>query len=148
MQNPQYLRRGNVTVHIAGADAERLALNVMFLVGKSYQKGARGWTLTRLAQNFDMPGITLGSVVHALEHAGLIVATEDDCLLPGRDMHAITLADILQAMRRRSGAGFHITARTEPAIDELAAGVERAMLERTAGKTLADLVSEHETSAT
>lgn len=147
VQNPQYLRRGNVAIHIAGADAERLALNVMFLVGKSYRKGAPVWTLTRLAQNFDIPGITLGGVVHALEHAGLIVATEDDCLLPGRDMYTITLADILQAVRRRSGVGHHVTARTEPAIDDIAAGVERAMLERTAGRTLADLVSENETPA-
>lgn len=147
VQNPHYLRRGNETIHIASADAERLALNVMYLVGKGYQKGERVWTLTRLAQNFDIPGVTLGGVVHALEHAGLVVATEDDCLLPGRDMHAITLADILQAVRRRSGAGYHITARTERVIDDIAAGVERAMLERTAGKTLADLVKENDTPA-
>jgi DNA-binding IscR family transcriptional regulator len=119
----------------------------MFVVGKSYRTGAPVWTLTRLAQNFDIPGITLGSVVHALEHAGLVVATEDDCLLPGRDMHTITLAEILQAVRRRSGVGYHATARTDQVIDDIAAGVERVMLERIAGRTLADLVSENETPA-
>jgi membrane protein len=144
VQNPHYLRRGNQHIRIAGALAERLALNVMYVLGKAYQKGDRVWGINQLAQKFDMPGITLAGVVHALEHAGLVVATEDECLIPGRDMSEIRLAQIIEAARRRSGFGPHATARTDPAIDELVRGIEQAMTERVADRTLADLVREGE----
>jgi membrane protein len=142
VQNPHYLRRGHEHIRLASSIAERLAFNVMYLVGQAYREGKRVWTTNLLAQKFDMPSITLAGVVHALEQAGLVVATEDDCLMPGRDMHEIKLAQILDAARRRSGFGPHATARTDPAIDALAGGIEQAMAERVGDRTLADLVLE------
>lgn len=142
VQNPQYLRRGHEQVHISSAVAERLAFNVMYLIGKAYQKGERIWTTNLLAQHFDMPSITLAGVVHALEHAGLLVATEEEFLFPGRDMHEIRLAEILDAVRSRAGAGPHAAARTDPAIDHLAEGIEKAMNDCVASRTLADLAKE------
>jgi membrane protein len=142
VQNPHYLRRGQEHIRVASALAERLAFNVMYLVGKAYRQGERVWTINLLAQKFDMPSITLAGVVHALEQAGLVVATEDDCLMPGRDMHEIRLAHILEAVRRRSDFGPHATARTDAAIDELAGSIEQAMVDRVADRTLADLVRE------
>jgi membrane protein len=142
VQNPHYLKDGNVLICISGALAERVALNVMYLVGKAYRRGERVWTTNLLAQKLDIPSITLAGVVHSLEHAGLIVATEDEVLIPGRDMHEIELAQVFAAARKRSGSGPHVTARTDPAIDELANGVERAMTDCVKGKTLADFVRE------
>ena len=139
VQNPHYLRRGHEVIQLANSLAERLALNVMFLVGKAYQKGERVWTTNLLAQKFDTPSIALAGVVHALEHAGLVVATEEEYLIPGRDMHEIKLSEILEAVRRRSGAGPQATARTDEVVDNLAQGIERAMSECVANKTLADL---------
>jgi membrane protein len=139
VQNPHYLRRGHEQIRIANSLAERLALDVMYLVGKAFQRGERVWTTNLLAQKFDMPSITLADVVHALEHAGLVVATEEEILIPGRDMHEIKLSEILEAVRRRSGTGPHATARTDAVIDQLAQGIERAMSDCVAGKTLADL---------
>jgi membrane protein len=142
VQNPHYLRRGHEHIRIASALAERLAFNVMYLVGKAYKQGERVWTINLLAQKFDMPSIALAGVVHSLEQTGLVVATDDDRLMPGRDMHEIRLAQILEAVRRRSDFGPHATARTDPAIDELAGSIEQAMAERVADRTLADLVNE------
>jgi membrane protein len=142
VQNPQYLRRGHEQVHISSSVAERLAFNVMYLIGKAYQKGERIWTTNLLAQHFDMPSITLAGVVHALEHTGLLVATEDEFLFPGRDMHEIHLAEILDAVRSRAGAGPHAAARTDAAIDHLAEGIEKAMNDCVGSRTLADLAKE------
>ncbi|HZF16567.1 MAG TPA: YihY/virulence factor BrkB family protein [Steroidobacteraceae bacterium] len=142
VQNPHYLRRGHEQIRLAGSVAERVAFNVMYLVGRAYQKGERIWTTNLLAQRFDMPSITLAGVVHALEHEGLLVATEDECLIPGRDMHEIRLTEILDAVRRRSGSGPHATAHTDPAVDQLAQGIEKTMNECIANRSLADLAKE------
>lgn len=142
LQNPHYLRRGHEQIHIASALAERIAFNVMYLVGKAYQKGERSWTTNRLASQFDMPSITLAGVVHALEHVGLVLCTEEEILVPGRDMREIRLSDILEAVRKRSGTGPHATARTDPKIDHLSQDIERAMNECIADRTLADLTNE------
>ena len=134
VQNPHYLRRGNEDIRIASSLAERLAFNVMYLVGKAYRQGEHVWTTNLLAQKFDMPSITLAGVVHALEQAGLVVATEDDCLMPGRDMHEIRLAEILEAEldvrrpRLRSRRG------RQHAGDPL--GVEVAKRQRTRSRTI------------
>jgi len=140
VQNPHYLRRGHEHLTLANALAERLALNVMYLVGRSYQSGERVWTTNLLAQRFDIPSITLAGVVRALEQAGLVVATEDEYLVPGRDMNGIELCQIVEAVRGPRGAGTIATARTEPAIDGIASGAEQAMRERMAGRTLGALV--------
>ncbi|MGH8263867.1 MAG: YhjD/YihY/BrkB family envelope integrity protein [Steroidobacteraceae bacterium] len=139
IQNPHYLRRGHEQIRLASALAERVAFNVMFLIGRAFQKGERSWTTNSLAQKFDMPSITLAGVVHALEHAGLILATEDEFLVPGRDMSEIRLSEILEAIRKRSGSGPHASARTDAAIDQLSQAIEKAMNDCVADRTLADL---------
>jgi membrane protein len=142
VQNPHYLRSGHVHLTLANSLAERLALNVMYLVGRSYQSGERVWTTNLLAQRFDIPSVTLASVIHALEQAGLVVATEDEYLIPGRDMNGIELGQIVEAVRGPSGAGTISSARTEPAIDGIASGAEQSMRDRLAGRTLGALVRE------
>ena len=103
VQNPQYLRTGQVEIRLTSSLAERLALNVMMLVGQDYRTGKQRWTTNGLALRFDIPGATLGIIIHALESAGLLVATEDETWMPGRDTAEITLAEIADAARRHQG---------------------------------------------
>ncbi len=140
VQNPQYLRTGQVEIRLTSSLAERLALNVMLLVGQDYRTGKQRWTTNGLAQRFDVPAATLGIVIHALESAGLLVATEDETWMPGRDTAEITLAEVADAARRHQRGEPRVHARGTRAADEMAAEIDSAIKERFQGKTLRDMV--------
>jgi len=140
VQNPQYLRVGQVELRLTSSLAERLALNVMTLVGEDYRAGKKRWTTNALALRFDIPGATLAIVIHSLESAGLLVATEDETWMPGRDIGEITLADIADAARRHHGGEPRVHVRGTRVADDLAAEIDAAIHERFKDKTLRDLL--------
>jgi DNA-binding IscR family transcriptional regulator len=115
----------------------------MALVGQDYRTGKQRWTTNALAQRFDVPGATLGIVIHALESAGLLVATEEETWMPGRDTAEITLADIADAARKYQGGEPRVHPRGTRIADEVAAEIDAAIKERFKGKTLRDLVEGH-----
>ncbi len=82
-------------------------------------------------------------MIHALESAGLLVATEDENWIPGRDTAEITVADIADAARRHQGGEPRVHARGTRVADELAAEIDSAIKERFEGKTLRDMVEGH-----
>lgn len=140
VQNPQYLRRGQQQIRITPCLAEQLALNVMYLVGRSYRAGEPGWTTERLAARLEVPSGVLATVIRSLESAGLLVATEDERLLPGRDMSEIDLHQIVDAARRPQRGDPVLHVRGAPEAEKLTTVIELALRERLEGKTLRDLV--------
>lgn len=140
VQNPQYLRSGQVELRLTSSLAERLALNVMLLVGQDYRAGKQRWTTNALATRLDVPSGTLASVIHSLESAGLLVATEDETWMPGRDMTDIELADVVDAARRHHGKEPRVHPRGARVADELAAEIDAAIRKQFKGKTLRELV--------
>jgi len=145
VQNPQYLRRGQQEIRMTPALCEQLALNVMYLVGRAFRGGEPGWTTSKLASRLEVPSALLGTVVRALESANLLIAAEDERLMPGRDMAQIDLSQIVDAARRhhRGEPGLHV--RGTPAAERLATVIELALRERLEGKTLSELVESAET---
>lgn len=119
---------------------EQLALNIMYLIGKAFRGGEPGWTTNKLAARLEVPSAVLGTVVHALESANLLIATEDERLLPARDMTEIDLHQIIDAARRhhRDEPALHV--RGAPAAERLATVIELALRERLEGRTLRELV--------
>ena len=99
VQFPQYLRHGQESIELTGSDREQAGLAIMYLIGRDYAAGKRYWTGGRLAAELDIPGIALAPVLARLERAGLIVATENELFVPGRDPESILLADIVNAVR-------------------------------------------------
>ncbi len=142
VQNPRYLRAGQREVRLTSRLRERLALSVMYLVGRSFVGGERGWKPRALAARLDVPGSALASVTVSLEQAGLLVATEDERLVPGRALDQIGVPAILAAVRdeQHYESWLLARARTEPDADAVAEAVESAIRERTGGQTLRDLV--------
>jgi membrane protein len=143
VQNPQYLRTGQVDIRLTSTLAERLALNIMTLVGQDYRTGKQRWTTNALALRFDVPSATLAVVIHSLESAGLLVATEEETWMPARDTSEITLAAIADAARRHHGGEPRVHVRGTRLADELAAEIDAAIHERFKGKTLHDLLKSH-----
>ena len=143
VQNPRYLRVGQGHVRLTSALRERLAFTVMLLIARKFVAGEPPWQMRALAEDLEIPGSALATVTRSLEHAGLLTLTEDEELIPARDLEGIELTDILQAVRdeRRYDTWLLWRARTEPAADEIANSLEAGMRERISGMTLRQLAS-------
>jgi membrane protein len=142
VQNPRYLRAGQRQMRLTSRLRERLALSVMFLVGRSFLDGQSRWTVKSLAERLEVPSSALASVTDSLETAGLLVATEDEKLVPGRAIDRIGVSAILTAVRdeQQYESWLLARARTEPDADAVADAIEAAIRERTSDQTLRDLV--------
>src|SRR5580698_4412730 len=99
LQFPQYLRHGQESFELTGRDREQVALSIMYLIGRDYSEGKSPWSARSLAAELDIPSIALAPVMHCLESNGLILATEKQQFVPGRDIAAIALSEIFEVVR-------------------------------------------------
>jgi membrane protein len=112
----------------------------MVLVGQAFRAGEPGWTTERISQRLDVPSALLASVIRSLESANLVVATEDERLMPGRDLAEIDTAQIVDAARRHHRGEPMIHVRGTAEAERLATVIELALRERLEGKSLRDVV--------
>ena len=142
IQNPSYLRIGLQPLRLSCAEMEQLALKAMYLVARTHMSGGARWTINRLAGELGLPGIAIAQIGATLEKAGLLIVTEDDEFVPGRDISRINVQEILEVARnQRSGhsaaRGLHIAA-----VDRLNEKLEQAWRDCCADRTLRDLLDE------
>jgi membrane protein len=144
VQNPRYLRAGQAPVRLTSCLRERLALTVMLLVARRFVTGHAPWRQRALAEHLEIPGSALATVIDSLEKAGLLTLTEDEDVLPARDLEGIGLQDVLNAVRdeRQYENWLLWRARTEPAADAVADTVDAAIRERIGSTTLRELAGE------
>jgi membrane protein len=99
VQNPSYLRVGLREPRLSNAETEQLALAAMYLVAQSHLRGGARWSVNAIAAELAIPGVAVARIIEALESAGLLVTTEHEQLLPGRDAGCIRLQEILAVAR-------------------------------------------------
>ena len=141
LQFPQYLRHGQETVELTGSDREQVGLSIMYLIGRDYGAGKSYWNAGRLAAELDVPSIALAPVLACLERGGLIVATEKEHFVPGRDPEGILLADILDAVRTLQIGRSTIEVHRVTTAAQVMREVEAAMRERLGTQSLKDLIA-------
>jgi membrane protein len=142
VQNPAYLRLGLQQLRLSSVELESLALKVMYFVARAHVAGGARWTVNRLADELGLPGIAVAQSVAALERARLLIMTDNDELVPGRDLSRISVHEILDIARsQRSG---HTAPRNQPipAVDNVLAAVEEARRGRCSDLSLRTLVEE------
>src|SRR5215469_2459963 len=142
VQNPAYLRLGLQPLRLSSVELEQLALKLMYFVGRTHVAGGRLWSVNRLANELGLPGIAVAQMATALECAGLLIVTEEDELVPARDIGGMSVNEILDIARnQRSG---HVAPRNLPVppVDRVLAGLEEARRSRCADLTLRDLIDE------
>ena len=125
---------------------ERLALNVMFLVGQSFRDPGKTITSNQVSARLHIPSIALAPVSEALESAGLLLSTEKEELLPGREMSRIVLTDILDVVRVRGETGSYRNPRWSGSIDALGDELDSAVAGVVGNRSLADLLDDSEES--
>jgi membrane protein len=141
MQFPQYLRHGQESVELTASDREQVALSIMYLIGRDFEAGQGYWNAGRLAAELDVPSIALAPVLARLERGGLIVATEKEQFVPGRDPAGILLADILHAVRTLQISRLTIEVHRLSNAAQVMGEVEAAMRERLGSQSLKDLIA-------
>jgi membrane protein len=142
VQHPNYLRLGLTELRMSAVQREQLTLKVMYLIARAYHDGRTRWTVDGLAHELGMPGIAISRIVNSLEDARLITLTDDECLLPARDLGQITLQEILDIARNEKAGQVAPRTLKLPSVDAFAAKVDEAWRRSCGEMTLRDLIEE------
>jgi hypothetical protein len=121
---------------------EQLTLKVMYLIGRAYRDGKERWSLDGLSHELSMPGIAVARIVHALEGANMVVVTEDEHLVPSRDLGSITIQEIVDIARNEKAGQVGWRNIKLPAIDAISAKMDDAWRKSAGDMTLRDLVED------
>ena len=141
-QNPAYLRIGRREPRLSNEMRERVALNIMYLVGKEHRNPASGVDLRSISQALRIPSITLAPIALGLETKGLLTTNEKEMLLPGKEMSRIRLQDILSVVRQDGETGSHKTPQWDNAINALGDTIDASVDKTLGDKTLSGLLDE------
>ncbi len=123
-------------------DRERLALQIMLLVGRHFLVGKPPWTTEALAKRMNAPVPLVAELLDALAEKRLLLPVSNgQVYVPGRDLEHIGVKDILDAFRYAGEPG------TVPnqggqyeVIDALIQDVDRAVTTTLRGKNLKALL--------
>lgn len=141
VQHPEHLRTGHGPIPTTAILRERIAMGAMYLVAQRFIEGGERWRVSDLADRMDVPASVLDSVLCNLEERGLVLTAEDDTVAPARDLGAITLADVLDAVRHETPNPRRPEPHGVPAADAAALAADAAMRDSMSRRTLRDLVS-------
>ena len=141
-QNPAYLRLGRREPRLSNSMRERLALNIMYLVGQAFRDPESSINLRQLSKRLEIPSLTIAPVIEALEEGGLLTSNDNELLLPGREMARIRLEEIIGIVRSKGDTGSHAAPRWAAAIDGIGAQLDQAIGERIGNRSLSDLLDE------
>jgi len=124
---------------------ERLALIIMYLVGKNFTEGGEKWTLKALVEKSGVPMDLLNSVILILEKKGLLTEVAGDSasgFFPGKDLDGITIKEILEAVRTAGEEVFSIEEDRFfiPQVDREFRKIEEAVAGAIDKDTLKDLI--------
>ena len=135
LQNPHFIRSEDLAAAPLGAEAEALALALMYRVGVSHRDGTSPPAAETLARELGVGGDRLEPVLERLEGAGLLVpGGQSEGLMPARDIHRIPLAAVVGALRSYDAKA--LPGPVADLVEELDRSVEAAL----AARTVADLV--------
>ena len=143
-QNPAYMRIGRREPRLSNAMRERLALNIMLIVGSAFRDSNKSVNQRALSEELRIPSITVTPVIMALANKGLLTTLENDDLLPGREMSRMTLNDISEVVRIDGETGSYRDPRWAGAIDSIGETIDAAVESTLGNKSLSDLLDEIE----
>lgn len=143
-QNPVFLRIGRQEPRLSNSMRERLALNIMMLVGRSFRDPGHGYAVVDLSSKLNIPAIALTPIVESLEQAGLLLTAENEKLFPGQELSRLRLNDILNVVRAEGETGSYRDPTWSPDINTLGTELDRAISGVVGDRTLAELLGEQE----
>jgi membrane protein len=143
-QNPAFLRIGRQEPRLSNSMRERMALNIMTLVGQAFRVSGDNVSLKDVGARLSIPTMAIAPVAMDLEADGLLLTTETEQLVPGREVSRIGLDDILAVVRSESETGSHGDPSWSTAVGALGGDLDDAISSVVGKRTLADLLDEVE----
>jgi membrane protein len=140
VQHPAYLRFGRQEVWLSNSTRERLALNIMLIVGQAHRDPGTTINVERLSTQLGMPSLTLAPVIEKLEQGGLLTANEDECLLPGREVARMTIEDVLAVVRAPELSVVRRPPRWDGEVTGIAKEIDVAISRAIGTRTLSDVL--------
>jgi membrane protein len=140
VQNPAYLRIGRQEPRLSNSMRERLALNIMLMVGRTFREPVQKLPVQALSEALQIPSLALAPVIDDLEARGLLTANEKGELLPAREMARIQLREILDVVRSEGETGSYREPSWEPYVESLGDKLDEASLSAVGSMTLSELV--------
>ncbi|WP_017942347.1 MULTISPECIES: YihY/virulence factor BrkB family protein [unclassified Thioalkalivibrio] len=143
VQHPEYMNVRGHRLRLSGAARERMGLHLMQQVGQRFHDGHPAPTLDEVAGALAVPGNALGAAARRLEEAGLLLKAGEDGqhLVPARDLDAIRVEEILEALREDTDDHAIRRLRGSTAVETTLKEVDSARRERLDGRTLRDLLN-------
>ena len=145
VQNPELVRHGLKRNEVGGRTMERVALHVMYLIGRAHEEGHTPWSREQLARRLHLPTDLILDVLDRLRQRNLIM------LLPGKirryvpasDMGRISLREVMLAVRQNPAqtgdADRHM--KTLPQAEEFMHKLDKAANEAIGAVTLKEYVN-------
>ena len=147
-QYPRYLFLRDGQARLSGRLSERLGLLALALVGRRFLRGERPWSGQELSARLALPDDCVDELLRVLSEGGFILWLGGDsgAFVPARDLSAIRLADVLDALRCAREGDFPLDGESlaEPALDALLGRLDTARRDIIGGKTVRDLLEENE----
>ena len=143
-QRPAFLRIGRREPSLSNSMRECLALNTMYLVGQAFRDKDRKITLDNICTQLKVPSIALVPIANRLENGGLLLVTEKEELLPGREVSRIQIAEILDVVRQQGDTGSYRGPSWTPDVEAIGEQLEKAVGDVAGNQTLSDLLDRSE----
>jgi len=147
VQFPRYMTLHRVQFVLSNRMRERLALQLMYLVGYNHLHNKPPWTLDRLVEALDLPGEPVHRMLSVLVNAGYLAEIINDrapVYLPVHDIETIRLVDLLADIRAARETRFLSMQQLVPvpAVDHLMAEINASSRQTLGERTLRSLVQE------
>ena len=139
-QNPGYLREGLSEPHLSGADIERLALGLMYLIAERARDRRQPWSVSELATRLDYPDAALARICRGLAAAGYLAAAPDGTLQLARDAESIRPIDVVLSAREQSSRPNHDSPKMPAAVEAFCDELDRTRAQQFASMTLRELI--------
>lgn len=140
VQNPAYLKLGRQEPRLSNALRERLALNIMLIVGQAFRQPGLTVNVESLSRKLALPSLTVAPVIDELVGDGLLTSNEEDCLLPGREMARVSLDDILGVVRSSEMSFLRHRPNWSAEVEALGKTVDMAIAKAVGTQTLSELL--------
>jgi len=145
-QHPEQISSRQQELNLSGRIREKLALILMYKIGKSFHTGEKAWTLDQLAGQLDLSTTALSSVLDALESASLIIRSSDKktTYLPNQSLENISIKIILDVVRAAEETpSLNFSALdSNNAIDSLLTATDKAVVSALHEYSLYDMVTD------
>ena len=145
VQFPKYMSLERVSLVLSNRLRERIALQIMYLVGYNHLHGKPPWNLDQLVDHLELPGEPVHRMILVLVDAGYLVEIINDNVpeyLPVHDVDTIRLVDLLAVIRTAQETRLLNLKLLAPvkAVDNLMAEINESSQAALGERTLRDLV--------